>query len=65
MKKPVTSTPVQLADNALSKVSGAAHIPTPQRSLSTKESGPITVVTPPVYITMAIGEGGGDLPIYL
>jgi hypothetical protein len=65
MKNSVTSTPVQLADDALSNVSGAAHIPTPQRSLSAKDTGPITVVTPPVYITMAIGEGGGDLPVYL
>lgn len=65
MKNSVTSTPVQLADDALNNVSGAAQIPTPQRSLSTKDSGPVTVVTPPVYITMAIGEGGGDLPVYL
>ncbi|WP_421132646.1 hypothetical protein [Alteromonas sp. A079] len=65
MKNPVTLTPVQLADDAFNDVSGAAHIPTPERSLPTKDTGPITVVTPPVYITMAIGEGGGDLPVYL
>lgn len=50
--------PKCLPDNDISKVEGGA-LPHPLHE------GIIKPIDPPVYITLAIGEGGGDLPVQL
>lgn len=54
-KQPANTELVTLAESQLFEVSGGARI---------SERVPVVLPSPkePVYITMAIGEGGGKLP---